>query len=279
MNTQPLFTLLDLSLNTPDPDTTHHSLGNTDTLLIHKHKPPHHKTTLKRQGKENGKENEGELWEKHKSWSQTCLSVQVWVCVWVCVRASLPSRQQLLYFWKPLRTFVVLGHYPRTTAIYKNTLSGRRFLRFAPINSVHVDFSINSHSSPQNGWGRDGRGRVALVCRYSLSPWSLSFLFVNPAPWWRLVFTLQMCICALCWFALWAWCPSSSSHSSSPVSTFTEDTGSKVEASLPWRFLFEYQDGLKQIFSYIFCHPQPVTFWSSVQKAGTAQSNLKLHEW
>lgn len=28
MNTQPLFTLLDLSLNIPDPDTTHHSLGN-----------------------------------------------------------------------------------------------------------------------------------------------------------------------------------------------------------------------------------------------------------
>lgn len=45
MNTQPLFTVLDLWLNTPDPDTSHHSPGNTDKILIRKHKPPHHNIT------------------------------------------------------------------------------------------------------------------------------------------------------------------------------------------------------------------------------------------
>lgn len=148
------------------------------------------------------------------------------------VRPSLPPWQQLLYFWKPLRLFVVLGHYPRTTAIYRNTLTGRRFLRSAPINSVCVDFSINSPSSPQNSWGRGRRGGVAPVCRYSWNPRPIScFILERTRSLMAVgVFTLQMCICAPCWFALWACCPSSSSRSSSPASIYTEDTGSKVEA-------------------------------------------------
>lgn len=61
MNTQPVFTLLHLLLNTPDLHTTHHSRGNAADLRIQKHKPLHHKTVLKQPREGKGEESDGEL--------------------------------------------------------------------------------------------------------------------------------------------------------------------------------------------------------------------------
>lgn len=44
-------------------------------------------------------------------------------------------------------------------------------------------------------------------------------------------------------------------------------------ASLPVHFLFEYLE-YNILFIFLY-HPQPVTFWSSVQKAGTARPTFK----
>lgn len=83
MNTQPLFTLLHLLLNTPDLHTTHHSRGNAADLRIQKHKPLHHNTVLKQPREGKGEGINRELWEWYKSRSQACLPVQA------CAQVSL----------------------------------------------------------------------------------------------------------------------------------------------------------------------------------------------
>lgn len=135
MNTHPLFTLLHLLLNTPGLHTTHHSQGrrrrpsSPKTQTSTSQNSP--ETEVKRE------ERDGELRESHKSWSQACPRV----CV--CVESS--SMTAVIIFVETTET-VGTGSLPSD----RNTLSGRRFQRFAPINSVHVDFSIHSLSSPQN---------------------------------------------------------------------------------------------------------------------------------
>lgn len=83
MNTQPVFPLLHLLLNTPDLRTAHHSRGNADDLQIQKHKPLHHKTVLKQPAEGKGDESDGELWGWYKSWSQACPHVRA------CARVAL----------------------------------------------------------------------------------------------------------------------------------------------------------------------------------------------
>lgn len=88
----------------------------------------------------------------------------------------------------------------------------------------------------------------------------------------------QTCICALCWSAPWACCPSSCSLWVSRASTFTDGTEKKVQSLVG---LASLNRGITQPFevnlrlSLGFAPSQPAICWSSVQKAGTVNTPPK----
>lgn len=116
MNTQPVFTLLHLLLNTPDLHTTHHSRGNAADLRIQKDKPLHHKTVLKqpREGKGGGERrravgagaSRARMCERaRKSPSVTAVIIFLETTETVCCTGSLPSDNsnlQKYFVWAPL---------------------------------------------------------------------------------------------------------------------------------------------------------------------------------
>lgn len=173
MNTQPLFTLLDLSLNTPDLHTTHHSLGNTDDLLIQNTNLCITKQLWNGREKETREENDGELWETYKSWSQAGL------CVRACVPASLHDSSYYIpgNHWDCLLYWVTTLRQQQFTKILCLGAACRRSLpSIECLCWLFHQFPFQSTELLRTGPGR-GCGACLQVQSESMEPWNFFFFF------------------------------------------------------------------------------------------------------
>lgn len=188
MNTQPVFTLLHLLLNTPDLHTTHHSRGNAADLPIQKHKPLHHKTVLKQPREGKGEESDGELWEWCKSRSQARPHVRA------CAQVSLHDS-----------SYYIPGNHWGCLLYWVTTLGQQQFTEIlclgaascGPLPSIVSVLTFPSIPPPVHRTLEDGAGvgvwRLFAGTVEVRGP-SPALFWNEPAPWWRSVCLRCRCV-------------------------------------------------------------------------------------